>query len=45
MRSFVENEIYPHEELVEKSGEVPAELAQDIKSKCIEMGFLCLQFS
>ena len=44
VRSFVENEIYPHEELVEKSGEVPTELAQNIKSKCIEMGFYACNF-
>ena len=31
VRSFVENEIYPHEDLVERTGEVPAEIAQDIK--------------
>ena len=28
VRSFVENEIYPHEELVEKTGSVPKEIAQ-----------------
>ena len=33
VRSFVENEIYPHEELVEKTGSVPKEIAQDIKQK------------
>ena len=35
VRSFVENEIYPHEELVEKTGTVPKEIAQDIKEKTI----------
>ncbi len=44
VRSFVENEIYPHEELVEKSGEVPTELAQEIKRKCIELGFYACNF-
>ena len=36
VRSFVENEIYPHEELVERTGEVPGEIAQDIKQKMDE---------
>ena len=39
VRSFVEKEIYPHEELVERSGEVPAEIAQDIKQKTLDLGF------
>ena len=39
VRSFVENEIYPHEELVERTGEVPEEIAQDIKQKTIDLGF------
>jgi acyl-CoA dehydrogenase len=30
VRSFVENEIYPHEEVVERTGEVPPDVAQDI---------------
>ena len=33
VRSFVENEIYPHEDLVERSGEVPAEIAMQIKKR------------
>ena len=39
VRSFVENEIYPHEDLVERTGEVPEEIAQDIKRKTLELGF------
>ena len=39
VRSFVENEIYPHEELVEQTGEVPREIGEDIKRKCIDIGF------
>lgn len=39
VRSFVEKEIYPHEELVERSGEVPAEIAQEIQAKCKAIGF------
>ena len=38
VRSFVENEIYPHENLVENKGFVPTEIAQDIKQKCINLG-------
>ncbi|MEO9898730.1 MAG: acyl-CoA dehydrogenase family protein [Paracoccaceae bacterium] len=44
VRSFVENEIYPHEELVERTGEVPAEIAADIKRKAIELGFYACNF-
>ena len=39
VRSFVEKEIYPHEAAVEKSGQVPFELGQEIKQKCIDLGF------
>ena len=35
VRSFVEKEIYPHEELVEKTGSVPKEIAQEIKKSNI----------
>ncbi len=44
VRSFVENEIYPHEELVERTGEVPAELAQEIKQKTLDLGFYACNF-
>jgi len=44
VRSFVENEIYPHEALVEKTGEVPFEIAQDIKRKTQELGFYACNF-
>ncbi|GHE94286.1 acyl-CoA dehydrogenase [Aliiroseovarius zhejiangensis] len=44
VRSFVENEIYPHEELVERTGQVPHELGQEIKQKCIELGFYACNF-
>ena len=39
VRSFAENELYPHEEAVEKSGEVPEELGIEIRDKVIDMGF------
>lgn len=44
VRSFVENEIYPHEDAVERSGEVPAEIAQEIKAKTQELGFYACNF-
>ena len=44
VRSFVENEIYPHETLVERTGEVPTEIAAEIKRKTIELGFYACNF-
>ncbi len=44
VRSFVENEIYPHEDRVERSGEVPREVSQEIKRKCQELGFYACNF-
>ena len=44
VRSFVENEIYPHEAEVERSGEVPPELAQSLKQKVIDLGFYACNF-
>ncbi|MDJ1015561.1 MAG: acyl-CoA dehydrogenase family protein [Paracoccaceae bacterium] len=44
VRSFVENEIYPHEEHVERTGEVPEEIAAEIKRKTIELGFYACNF-
>ena len=44
VRRFVEHEIYPHENLVEQTGEVPAEIAQEIKRKTIELGFYACNF-
>ncbi|AXX96778.1 acyl-CoA dehydrogenase family protein [Profundibacter amoris] len=44
VRSFVENEIYPHEERVERTGEVSAEIAQQIKQKTIDLGFYACNF-
>ena len=38
VRSFVEREIYPHEALVERTGEVPNEIAQEIKQKTLDLG-------
>jgi acyl-CoA dehydrogenase len=39
VRSFVETEIYPHENAIEKSGKVPPELGREIARKCRELGF------
>lgn len=39
VRKFVEQEIYPHEERVDRAGMVPKELGQDIARKCQELGF------
>ncbi len=44
VRTFVENEIYPHEDLVERTGEVPKEVAEEIKRKTIELGFYACNF-
>ncbi len=44
VRSFVENEIYPHEALVEREGHVPAEIAEDIKKKTLDLGFYACNF-
>lgn len=44
VRSFVEKEIYPHEDLVERTGEVPAEIAAEIKRKTREIGFYACNF-
>ncbi|MEM0921670.1 MAG: acyl-CoA dehydrogenase family protein [Pseudomonadota bacterium] len=44
VRNFVENEIYPHEEAIERSGEVAPDLAQAIKQKTIDLGFYACNF-
>ncbi len=44
VRSFVEKEIYPHEAEVERTGEVPGEVAERIKSKTMELGFYACNF-
>lgn len=37
-RAFVENELYPHEAMVERSGHLPMELIKEIQKKAIEAG-------
>ena len=44
VRSFVENEIYPHEEVVERTGEVPKDIADSIKRKTMDLGFYACNF-
>ncbi len=44
VREFVETEIYPHEAEVDRTGEVPPELAESIRCKTIEMGFYACNF-
>ncbi|WP_299785932.1 acyl-CoA dehydrogenase family protein [uncultured Marivita sp.] len=44
VRNFVEREIYPHEIQVERTGEVPHEVAQEIKRKVIDLGFYACNF-
>ncbi len=44
VRDFVEREIYPHEALVERTGEVPQEIADEIKRKTLQLGFYACNF-
>ncbi len=44
VRSFVENEIYPHEDDVNRTGEVPVEIGEEIKRKCMDLGFYACNF-
>ncbi|MDH5798246.1 MAG: acyl-CoA dehydrogenase family protein [Paracoccaceae bacterium] len=37
-RAFVENELYPHEALVERTGHLPMELIKELQAKAIEAG-------
>ncbi|MEL6914764.1 MAG: acyl-CoA dehydrogenase family protein [Pseudomonadota bacterium] len=44
VRAFVEKEIYPHEAEVERTGDVPPDLAKEIKRKTLELGFYACNF-
>ncbi len=44
VRSFVEKEIYPHEDAVDRTGTVPVEIADAIKQKTIDLGFYACNF-
>ena len=39
VRGFVEKELYPHEDEVERTGQVPPGLGEAIKRKVIDLGF------
>ena len=39
LRAFREKELEPYEAEVDRTGEVPEELGQQIKSRALEMGF------
>ena len=38
VRSFVEQELYPHEDEVEKNNHIDSSLAESIKQKAINLG-------
>ena len=44
VRRFVEEEIYPHEAEVERTGAVPRELAERILARTVELGFCACNF-
>ena len=44
VRDFVETEIYPHENEVDRTGIVPPELGEEIRRKCIDLGFYACNF-
>jgi acyl-CoA dehydrogenase len=44
VRDFVEREIYPHEEMVERTGSVPSDLGESIKQKVKDLGFYACNF-
>ena len=45
VRAFVENELYPHEQEVERTGHVPPEVGQEIAQKCKDIGFFAPNLS
>ncbi len=44
VRSFIKTEIYPHEAEIDRIGVVPRELGEQIKNKCLEIGFFAANF-
>jgi len=40
VRAFVEAELYPHEDQVERTDAIPSELAADIQAKAIAVGLV-----
>ena len=45
VRTFVEKELYPHEEEVERTGVVPKELGEEISQKVRDIGFFAPNIS
>jgi len=45
VRAFVENEIYPYEAEVERTGKVAPEIGQEIAAKCKDLGFFAPNIS
>ena len=44
VRQFCENELYPHEDIVEQTGQVPEEIANNIIQKTKDIGFYAANF-
>ena len=44
VRTFVENELYPHEDEVERTGVVPPELGEEISQKVRDIGFFAPEY-
>jgi len=42
VRKFVETELYPHEDLVEKTDDIPPDLAAEIRRKSLELGLFAV---
>ena len=42
LRAFIERELYPHEDEVERLGQVPPELIEDIRTKALAAGFYAM---
>ncbi|OJT99432.1 MAG: acyl-CoA dehydrogenase [Rhizobium sp. 63-7] len=42
LREFVEKELYPHENIVEELRKVPEDIAQDIRQKAKDAGFMAM---
>jgi len=44
VRGFLETEIYPHERSVERTGQVPPDIAERIRARTLELGFYACNF-
>ena len=45
LRAFIEQELYPYEQEVDRSGEVTPELAAQIRARALEQGFYAVTVS